>query len=107
MAKICPDCGEDHEIIFSEEILEFFKEILEADKYERAELMIDMAKQFCAEADDTDESIGEDLHSLLTEVIQNRVLFERSALTLARVLIRMLPQYVEAHKPAIINPQAN
>lgn len=115
--KKCPDCGDDHEVMFSEEVLSLYEEVCEAaDKYERADFMIELAKQFCGDADDTDEYLGEDIHALLTEVIQNRVVYERSAMALGRLLMRHIPAYLEVHGsmeepessgPAKPDPKAN
>ncbi len=98
MPKLCPDCGEDHDMLFSKVITEIYKAILDAaDSNERAEHMLELAQVFVEETDDTDQHLGEDIHDLLSDFIDKRMQFERSSMRIARVLLRTLPAYVAAH----------
>lgn len=99
MPKLCTKCGEDHEMLFTKEVIDIYDLVCStSDQLERAELMIELAQTFIGVTDDTDEHLGEDVHDMLTKVIQNQMVYERSAMALARVLMRTLPGYIEAHK---------
>lgn len=99
MPKLCDKCGEDHEMLFSKEVIALYEEICETDDpVERAALMIEMAELFVNDTDDTDEQLGEDVHDLLTKVIEKRVVYDRSAMALARVIMRTMPSFLDLHE---------
>lgn len=100
MPKLCPDCGEDHDMLFSKRVIELYEQIVATtDAYERAELMMEMAEAFVEDTEDTDHHLGEDIHDILTEVIQTKVVSDRKQMALARILMRSLPAYVLEHAP--------
>jgi hypothetical protein len=103
MPKLCPDCGDDHDMLFSNRVTEIYEAIVDmTDPDDRAELMLELAQVFVEDTDDTDQSLGEDVHDLLSDFIEQRMKFERSSMRLARVLMRTLPAYVEAHADMVV-----
>jgi hypothetical protein len=111
MPKLCPDCGEDHDMLFSPRVLDLYYVILQTeDPVQRAELMLEMGETFVGDIDDTDEDLGEDIHEMIGHVIQNRMSYERSVMLLARVMMRSLPSYhpnVETEVPAGPGPSSD
>lgn len=85
-------------MLFSKEVIALYHKIKdESDPSERAELMIEMAELFVEETDDTDPHLGEDVHDIVTEVIQSRIVADRKSMSLARVIMRSIPSYLSDH----------
>jgi len=104
----CESCGETHDGPFPREIVDLWREILNAEEeHERFELMIMLAERFVDDISVTDEKIGEDLHRLVSNVTVSRRAFERHALALARNLMRTLPLHFSDKDPEATHTPEN
>lgn len=84
----CPDCGDEHLIYFSDELIAMYKRILHCTDYqERIALMLDFANMFADDVDCTSVDVEEDIHELVETLRQTRAQYEKECLKLARLLV--------------------
>jgi hypothetical protein len=88
---------------FSKEAIDLFKMITRSDddEIEKAEMMLQLANLFVDDTSDTDEGVNEEIHDLVSNVVESRITYERHAMLLARILMRSIPQFLSQ------NPEAN
>ena len=95
--KSCPFCGRQHGAPFSKEVIELFQKIRQTvDEDDRADLMVQLARQFTDDVTETDETVDENIHDMISDILESLHRLDQSAMRLARVLVRSIPEYLSA-----------
>lgn len=88
MDDACPNCGEKHDRLFSDRVLDVFRDLEQAtDPDERRQLMVELGTEFALDVSADDVIFPETVHALVDEVVKERLVYEQSAARMARLIM--------------------
>jgi hypothetical protein len=85
---VCAACGQEHPLAFSQELVDYYHEVLALkDPEELRSGIIELASMFAAEYDSTDPEYEETFHAYFDEYERARLAFEQQSMKLGRLAL--------------------
>lgn len=95
----CQDCGQNHELPFSQTVVKLYQDFVNSSSQEeRVRLASQIAEAYAAEHDRTDPSASEDYHQYFEEYEEARAKLDQAGLKLARLAVHVIGEFLSHHR---------